>query len=139
MIPQEDTSDYLFKNGRVVEGDMPSLTYKMHIYDKEVNGNAEGIKALEQAIYKELNTERYDYPIYEEYGIQLKDLFGKPKNFVYPILCERIRECLENDDRINSVVNFKYIKEESRYENLSISFVVNSIYGEIPMKEVFKA
>lgn len=138
MIPQEGMSDYLFRTGKMKEVQRPSKSYKMHIYDKQVYGNIDGLEALKQAIYKELNTERYDYPIYDQYGIQLKDLFGKPKTFVYPILVERIKECLEHDDRIEQVKDFVYIKEESRYENLSISFVVVSKYGEFGIREVFK-
>ena len=61
---------------------LPTKTYKMAIFGNKIQGKTDEQEAMIQAIYKILNTERYEYPIYSwNYGIELKDLFGKPKNY----------------------------------------------------------
>jgi len=89
----------------------PSFTHRMNVNDMRVTGLIDGLEALKQSVYKALNTERYEYEIYgPDYGIELKDLFGQPKVLVYPILCYRIKECLEADDRIELVDGFFYVE-----------------------------
>lgn len=61
----------------------------------------DGREAMEQVIYKILNTERYRYVVYSwNYGIELMDLFGMPADYVCPVLEKRISEALLQDDRI---------------------------------------
>lgn len=58
-----------------------TLTHRMT--EERVTGKVDGIKALEQAIYKILNTERYEYPIYSfAYGVELNKLIGKEQPYV---------------------------------------------------------
>lgn len=105
----------------------PSRTYR--ISGNKIQGFIDGLEALKQAIYKVLNTERYEYPIYSfSYGIELESLIGKDPIFVQVELQRRIRECLMQDDRITDVDNFKFelIGDEIKY-----TFDVHSIYGEI--------
>lgn len=88
--------------------DMPSKTYRMRIADERVMSTVDDVDAVAQACYKILNTERYQYVIYSwNYGIELKDLFGKPIPYVYSELPRRIREALLQDDRIASVGDFE--------------------------------
>jgi hypothetical protein len=80
----------------------------MQIDAERVVGDIDDLAAIEQAIYKVLNTERYEFPIYSwNYGVELADLFGKPIPYVYSELPRRIREALLNDDRIESVTDFE--------------------------------
>lgn len=84
----------------------PNKTYKMLIEDEKIVGTTDDIAAIEQAIYKILNTERYQYVIYSwNYGVELADLFGKPIPWVFSELPRRIREALVQDDRINDVTD----------------------------------
>lgn len=137
MIPRQDITDVRFIEG-VEEISYPSFTYKIDFELGRMRGYVDNIEALKQAIYKELNTERYDFIIYDDnYGLQLKDLYGKPKNYCYVVLTHRIKECLESDDRINSVYNFKYLRKESISDILAISFEVESIFGDFEIKEGF--
>ena len=56
---------------------------------------------MKQAIYKILNTERYQYVMYSwNYGIETLDLYGEPVSWGCPELESRIREALMTDDRI---------------------------------------
>lgn len=85
----------------------PNKTYKMMIEDEKVLGTTDDLAAIEQAIYKILNTERYQYVIYSwNYGVELADLFGKPIPWVFSELPRRIKEALTQDDRINDVTDF---------------------------------
>lgn len=86
----------------------PNKTYKMLIEDEKVLGTTDDLDAIEQAIYKILNTERYKYVIYSwNYGVELDDLFGKPIPWVMSEIPRRVHESLIQDDRINDVIEFE--------------------------------
>ncbi len=104
-----------------------SRTYKLSGY--KIQGYVDGLEALKQAIYKVLNTERYEYPIYSfNYGIELENLIGKDPAYVQIELKRRIRECLLRDDRITEADNFKF---EFNGDQLKCTFDVHSIYGDL--------
>ena len=102
-----------------------SRTYK--ISGNKIQGFTDGIDALKQAIYKVLNTERYEYPIYSfNYGIELESLIGKDRTYVQIELKRRIRECLLRDERIENVDNFRF---QAEGDQIKCTFDVYSIYG----------
>jgi len=104
-----------------------SRTYK--ITGNRIQGYTDGLEALKQAIYKMLNTERYEYPIYSfNYGIELENMIGKDPIYVQIELKRRIRECLLKDDRITEVNNFQF---EVNGDEIKCTFDVHSIYGDI--------
>lgn len=115
---------------------MPTRTHKIQISGDRIYGKIDGLKAMEQACYKILNTERYIYPIYSwNYGIELKDLFGKPKSYCKVELINRIREALLQDERITEVESFSF--KDLKRNILSVSFIVKTIFGNLEMsKEV---
>ena len=88
----------------------PSLTCKVdYETDSQIRGYCDDIRAMEQAVYKIVNTERYGYLIYSwNYGIELADLFGQPIPYVYAELQRRFEEALLADDRISAVQNFSF-------------------------------
>lgn len=126
----DDVNDIFPNDFEVVEE--PSYTYKMVLPTREeeptiFRGKTDELEAVKQAVYKILNTERYEYPIYSwNYGIELKDLFGQPTPWVYPELERRITEALIWDDRINSVTDFEF---ENFRNDVHAKFTVNTIYG----------
>lgn len=104
-----------------------SRTYKLS--SDKIQGYTDGLEALKQAIYKVLNTERYEYPIYSfNYGIELESLIGKDPVYVQIELKRRIQECLLRDKRISEVDNFKF---EFNGDQLKCTFDVHSIYGDL--------
>ena len=109
---------------------LPSKNYKMH-YDKNfISGYCDERDAVEQAIYKILNTERYDYIIYSwNYGIELKDLYGEPVEYCCPELERRIVDALSVDDRIESCEGFDF--DTSKKGVILVTFQANTIYGQI--------
>jgi hypothetical protein len=108
-------------------------TYK--ISDVNIQGFTDNLEALKQAIYKVLNTEKYEYPIYSfSYGIELESLIGKEPAYVRVELKGRIRECLLQDERITGVDNFSFTVTG---DELLCTFDVTSIYGDLVItKEV---
>lgn len=122
------------KNGFLEQGfeieEQPSRTYKMHLPQEVINGYGDEIAAIEQAIYKILNTERYEYIIYSRnYGVEFVDLFGEPVTYVCPELERRITEALTWDERITSVDGFSFDTEQKRV--VKVSFVAHTIFGDI--------
>ena len=104
-----------------------SRTYK--IAGDRIQGYTDNLQALKQAIYKVLNTERYEYPIYSfNYGIELENLLGKDTVYAQIELKRRIRECLLGDDRISEVDNFKI---EANGDEIKCTFDVHSIFGNL--------
>lgn len=112
---------------RFTEEVKTTRTYKM---SKEgVQGFTDGLEAVKQAIYKVLNTEKFEYPIYSfYYGIELENLRGMDRDYVKIELKKRIRECLLQDERIIEVNNFQFT---GNADALSCTFDVQSIYGNL--------
>ena len=113
----------------------PSKTYKLNIDTQTIVGYCDNRKAIEQAIYLILNTERFEWVIYSwAYGSELQNLFGKPIPYVVSELQRRIKEALLQDDRINNVENFRVSRSGSK---VLVEFDVSTIKGVIPAsKEV---
>ena len=111
-------------------------TYKMYLTSKRILGKTDGIDAVKQAIYKILNTERFQYIIYSwDYGIELIDLYGKDDAYVVPEIERRIKDALSVDDRIIECTDFEF--DTSKKKIVSVKFTANTIYGNISInKEV---
>lgn len=112
----------------------PTNTYHIEHREEDVDdrivGYTDDLEAVKQAIYLILNIERYDYQIYSwDYGVELKDLFGKPMPYVISELPDRIKEALLMDNRITDVVDFEFEKERNK---LHTTFTVKTIYGDVP-------
>ena len=107
----------------------PSKTYVMNIDGERITGTmTDDIEAVKQAIYKILNTERYQYPIYSwNYGVELADLFGKPIAYVLPEIPRRIKEALVADDRIFVATAFEL--SHDKRGNVLAKFKVITIFG----------
>jgi phage baseplate assembly protein W len=124
MIPT--VNDDLIADFEVVS--QPSKTYKMNFEDETIVKTTDDLEAIKQAVYKILNTERYQYLIYSwNYGIELQDLFGMPLPYVYPELKRRITEALTWDDRIEGVTDFVFGHKRGI---VSATFTVHSAVGD---------
>ena len=114
--------------GNAVKIEYSNTTYGIDFVNKVVKSNINNIEALKQSIYIMLNVERYDYLIYNHnYGIELKNLFGKDMQLVCSVLERRIRDCLSIDNRISNLSDFEF----TIYRNtLKVTFTVSSIFGK---------
>jgi len=125
MIP--NTSLNTNKTLKIVQE--PTKTYRLDTSNNRLIGYTDALEAMKQAIYKIIFTERYQYLIYSwNYGIELEDLFGKPKPYVYSELKRRIREALLQDDRITEVDNFDF---SSKKGDVTVTFTVHTVFGDI--------
>ena len=112
--------------------EQPDKTYKMQ--ETILRGKIEGKEAVRQAVYKILNTERYQYPVYSwDYGIELVDLYGEPFSYVCPELERRITEALTWDTRIQSADNFTF--EQKAGGRILVTFTVHTVYGDIDTEQ----
>lgn len=117
----------------------PGHTYRMKVDQEDgtagqIIGYVDGRDAVEQAVYKILNTERGEDEIYRgQYGVELDDLLGMPMPYVIPEVDRRIKEALLMDDRIEAVRNFSF--DIPRRGVLHVSFLVTSIYGDIEINQ----
>ena len=113
----------------------PSKNYKMYLEQNIINGFCDELEAMQQVIYKILNTERYQHIIYSwNYGIELLDLYGEPVTYVCPELQRRITEALVQDDRIESVDNFEF--DSSEKGTVKVTFTVHTIFGNVESEKV---
>lgn len=112
-----------------------SDSYRMQINNERIKGTVAEREAIAQACYKTINTERYRYVIYSwNYGIELKDLFGKPIPYVFAVLPDRIRDCLLQDDRVESVDSFQLSHDNKG--SVLCKFTVHSTFGDVDLEKV---
>lgn len=126
MIPS--TIGFLDQDFKIEE--QPSKSYKMDLKGESVRGVCDELEAMRQAVFRILQTERYQYIIYPwYYGIETLDLYGEPVTYVCPEMERRITEALLVDTRISSVTDFEH--DTSIKGIVHTSFTVNTIYGNL--------
>ncbi len=131
MIPS--TTAFLKQDFEITK--QPTHTYKMNLESNLIRGYTDGQEAMKQAIYKILNTERYQYVMYSwNYGIELLDLYGEPVSYVCPELERRITEALTWDDRIQSVDNFEF--NISKRGEVLVTFTAHTVFGVVVAEKV---
>ena len=87
----------------------PTRTYRLDLDHNRIRGFTDGLEAMEQAIYKILNTQRYEYLIYSwNYGNELYKTLGQNIPYVYDDIQRLITEALMQDDRILSIDAFSF-------------------------------
>ena len=107
----------------------PSYTHKLDIDHDRVRGMTDEQDAVLQAVYLILNVERYAYPIYSRnYGSELSDLIGKPKDYAMSEMKRRITEALLQDDRITGADGWSF---ETGRSSVLVRFIVHTIYGDV--------
>ena len=136
MIPRQIENEGLTLDFE--EGQQTSRTYKLDFERKRVVGYTDGREAVEQFIYKTLDTERYEYLIYSwYYGAEIAKLFGKPIPYVYSELKRLTTEALTQDDRITGVHAFLFTNNKNK---VHMRMTAHTIYGDIEVeKEVLVA
>ena len=125
MLPQTDfefDTDFEIVN-------QPSYTFKLNINDENIKGFVDDLQAVKQAIFLILNTQRYQYLIYNwDYGVEFDDLIGSEKNYAIVQIQSRITDALLQDDRIEAVVDFEF---KTNNKSITAYFVVKTIFGDI--------
>lgn len=108
----------------------PSKQHAMILDKNRIVGTCDKLQAVKQAVFKILSTERYEYLIYSwNYGIELKDLFGKSPMYVCPEIERRVKEALLQDDRITGVTDFDF--DTTNRGVISVTFTVHTPFGDL--------
>lgn len=136
MIPNNENyeNDYEEEENDFELETEPSFTYAMKISDDEVSenrfiGKVDDVDAMQQAITKILNTERYEYEIYSwDFGIETKDLYGMDIPYVMSEIKGRITDAVTADDRFESVDDFEV--EQTDKHTVHCIFTVTTADGE---------
>lgn len=106
----------------------PSKTFGMDFQNGRIRGTVDRLEAVKQTVFCILNTERYDCLIYSwNYGVELKDLTGRPMPYVKTEIKRRIQEALLQDDRIRSVDGFLFAQNGRK---LNVQFTVHTSLGD---------
>lgn len=115
------------RDARVVEVEQPSLTYRLDLEAGVIAGRVDGLEAVKQAVYKILQTRRYEHLIYTpNYGHELHTLIGKDPLLVRSEAARMLREALLQDDRITAVQD---VDAETSGDSILLRFTVVSRYG----------
>ena len=129
MIPKENDG----LSADFTQEELPSKTYWVDFSAGVIRGFCDGLEAIQQAVYKILNTQRYEHLIYSwNYGAELSGLFGQPAPYVYSEIKRLVTEALTQDSRVQSVDGFTF---EKRRGKVLAKFTVTTQYGEIPVQQ----
>ena len=121
----EDVSNSRMRDGYDINDFMDGKNYG--------NGFIDDLKAMEQAVFCILNTERYEHLIYSwDYGSELQDIIGMDKDIVISEIERRVTEALMEDSRILSVDDFEF---EIKKKEVFCTFSVSTIYGELEIEQ----
>lgn len=128
MLPVVDEAAIVLGEGEEMEMET-SRTYKLHVQQKRIMGFTDELDAMKQAVYKILNTERFQYLLYSwNYGIELKELYGHSIPYVLPNLKSIIKEALMQDERITDVTDFLF---DVQGNTVRAEFTVETIFGQM--------
>lgn len=119
----------VLKNG-LVFAEKPSKTIRLNSENNHLTGFTDSLDAVRQAAHVILHVERYQYIIHSwNFGVELKDLFGKQMTYVIPEVKRRVREALLQDNRITEVDGFVLTPNKNK---LTVECTVHSIFGSFP-------
>lgn len=117
----------------IEEATLPTQTYKLDFKRGRCVGMTDRLESMEQAIFKILNTNRFEHLIYsDDYGFE--NLIAVDEAFLRAELPRRIEEALLQDERITSIENMNI---QTKSDTATITFTAKTIYGDVDvLKEV---
>lgn len=111
------------------EAETPTRTYAVDFERGRVRGHTDGREAMEQAVFKALQTWLNAHDVYDgRYGFEARGLVGRDFGYVRSELKRRIKEALLADGRIYEVGSFAFEAGEAA-DALTASFVVKTRFG----------
>lgn len=114
----------------VIFREQPDLTFWADPETNRLQGTADGLKAVDQAVDIMLSVERFRWQIYGPYfGSNWDDLIGQDPGYVASELQRRIRDALSIDRRVRGLQNFSYTVDGT---TMTAEFTVRTVYGDIP-------
>ena len=117
--------------------ELPSKTYKLDLEKGRIMGFVDGQEAVRQAIKKALITPRFKCLIYDnQYGSEIEEAVttnDATREYIRSVVPGFVEDCLKPDKRVLGVSNFNF---EFRDDGAYISFVADTIFGKVSIKEV---
>lgn len=112
----------------------PNLTYYINQNTKRINSMVDGLESIKQTVYKTMETEKFYYMIYSWfYGVELSSFVGLDYDYIQAELRSRITACLQADDRILSITNFKCVQTD--IDSMIIYFECVTEEGDFPVEK----
>lgn len=106
----------------------PSLTWYINKQTNRIQGETDGLQAVQQAVEIILNVERFRWQIYSpNSGMQWAGLIGQNPGYVSSEVQRRIKDALSVDERILGISNFQYTMNGN---SMVCSLTVNTVYGQ---------
>jgi phage baseplate assembly protein W len=114
-------------NTPIEDVEQPSRTYRLDLKRNQIVGTLDDLDAVRQAVFKILQTERFEHVIYSfDYGHELKTLIGSNPTFLKSEVTRMLREAFIQDSRITGIENVQITNEN---ENIIVEFIVVTQYG----------
>ena len=124
-------------NGVVTAEEKPSRTYRLDLDKGRIYGHINGTEAVQQSIRKALITPRFKCLIYNhQYGSELEQAIiidDGTQSYIRAAAEGLVKDALKPDTRITAINDFKIQIVD---DELFISFIANTIFGEIEIEEV---
>ena len=129
-LPSEMLSIPLDAN--IYHTSQPGLTWNIDRRSMRIVGTCDNYDAVRQAVEIILFTDRYKWGIYlPSSGVEYDTLIGRNLGYVAVELKRRITEALKMDERVEGISNYTYT---FKGDELTVSFIVNTIYGQFPQE-----
>ncbi|PYI57015.1 DUF2634 domain-containing protein [Paenibacillus flagellatus] len=107
----------------------PTRTYA--IVGNRIVGQVDGLEAMKQAVFKVLQTNRFEHTIYSgNYGHELNEALGADPGVARSIVGRRIKEALLVDDRIRAIEGMEIT---TNGDALTATFTVVTQFGNFKM------
>ena len=110
--------------------------YEIDFKTGQLTGNiVEGLEAIKIWIWLVLQTPRYRYYVYTwDYGNEFEDLIGQgyTEEYIEAETQRMTEDCLSVNENIQGISDFSVSMAN---DVLTVSFVVNTIYGDIEFKD----
>jgi phage baseplate assembly protein W len=106
---------------------LPNQTWSIDFERNLVGSNITDLAAIQQSAKIILSVERFEHLIYsDQYGVELRDLFGESMPYAMSEIKRRVSEALMQDDRILGTENFEFSRTK---RSLHVTFTVKTDLG----------
>ena len=129
-LPEYDEDLVEEEGEEEIEEDEPDTTWILNEDTKTIGALSDDRETcVTQAAKIALRVEQQEYEMYDiDYGSRLNEMIGETRPHVYGEIEGAIRECLENDDRIDDVDNFVFEDDKG---NVTVTFDMSIDENEV--------
>lgn len=119
-------------SGSLTFESQPSLTWRINKNTNRIQGEADGLDAVRQAVEIILHTKRFRWQIFKpSSGMQWEGLIGADPGYAAAEIKRRMEEALKMDDRIIGITGYSC---EFSGNSLTVRVTVGTVYGEMDLE-----